>query len=133
MIQDDEETKENIDAPRKPRLELCQCPFCGSLQLSLVYAHSGGLQVRCFKCHARGPNKQDPARAVVLWNRVWGWKFAPEGGVHARTYKLGAASKLLPCHGSHAMFHPAPPEAFKTGWTETKPEEGEDDPAGDSA
>ena len=111
----------------KPRLELCQCPFCGSLQLGFAYAHCGGLQVRCFKCHARGPNRQDPAKAAVMWNRVWGWKAPPEGGVHARTYRLGTASRLLPCHGSRTMFHLAPPEAFTDGWTACAVQEGEED------
>lgn len=47
--------------------EIKCCPFCGRGGLR-VASILGEWHVRCIKCHAQGPDREDKEQAIRLWN-----------------------------------------------------------------
>ena len=94
------------------RVEAYQCPFCLSLQLGLVPGPWGDFRVRCFKCNARGPEKTDPALALVAWNRAWEMAMRRKAkGVFAKAFRL-YRTKLNPYKGVTQRRHPVTASDF---------------------
>ena len=138
---DDERTEEFF------RIEALMCPYCWSLQLGIDAGPWGDFRVRCFKCNARGPEKTDPALALMAWNQVW--EMAARGiakGVFARSFRL-YCTRLNPYKGAAQRRHPVTASDFDAAqerlrrvhdqWAASgclpKWEEGNDEPAGDRA